>query len=601
MVSQKQGMGAILDQDGVAFRVWAPFASRVCVAGDFNNWSTTANPLDSERNGYWSGDIPEAKLGDRYRYVISGRFIGSVQWRTDPYCKNVEDNNEGNGVIVADNFAWSAIPFNMPTWNELVIYELHVASFNRSQQTPGDFSSIISKLDYLKDLGINAIQLMPIFGFPGDFSLGYNPALPFDIESNYGSPKSFKEFIQAAHDKGFALILDVVYNHFGPDDLDTSLWQFDGWNENGRGGIYFYNDERRAFTRFGDRPDFGRGEVRQYIRDNALMWLEEYRLDGLRFDSTVNIRNIFGNNNDPANDIPEGWSLMQWLNNEIDGQMPWKISIAEDLQSNDYITRSTGAGGAGFDSQWGSLFYSALFDTVVALNDSTRNMDRLRNAILQRFEADALKRVIYSENHDEVAEINNKVRLPDAIWRGNADSWFARKRSTLAAALVFTTPGIPMIFMGQEFLEWGSWSDRSSLDWSKKDRFNGIWDLYQALIRLRRNWFNNTRGLRGQNVNVHHVNNSDKMIAFHRWENGGPGDDVIVVANFADRNYDSYTIGFPRGGTWYVRFNSDWNGFSPDFGNKAGYDTTAGQPGTHGMPFSGNIGIGPYSVLILSQ
>ncbi len=601
MVSQKPGMGSIPYDGGVAFRVWAPFASGVCVAGTFNNWSTTTNPLESEKNGYWSGDILGAKPGDRYRYVISGQFISGVQWRTDPYCKNVEDNIHGDGVIVTDNFVWSPDVFNMPGWNELVIYELHVASFNRSQQTPGDFSSIIARLDDLKNLGVNAIQLMPIFGFPGDFSLGYNPALPFDIESNYGSPKSFKEFVQTAHERGFALILDVVYNHFGPDDLDTSLWRFDGWNENGRGGIYFYNDDRRSFAYFPNRPDYGRGEVRQYIRDNALMWLEEYRLDGFRFDSTVNIRNIYGNNNDPSNDIPEGWSLMQWINNEIDGRMPWKLTIAEDLQNNDYITKSTGAGGAGFDSQWGSLFYSALFDAVVPPSDSARNMDRLRDAIYQRFETDAFKRVIYSENHDEVAEINRKVRLPEAIWRGNADSWFARKRSTLAAALVFTSPGIPMIFMGQEFLEWGSWRDTGSLDWSKKGRFNGIWDLYQALMRLRRNWFNNTRGLRGQNVNVHHVNNGDKMIAFHRWENGGPGDDVIVVANFADRSYDSYTIGFPRSGTWYVRFNSDWNGFSPDFGNKPGYDTTAGGPGIHGLPFSGNIGIGPYSVLILSQ
>lgn len=107
-----------------------------------------------------------------------------------------------------------------------------------------------------------------------------------------------------------------------------------------------------------------------------------------------------------------------------------------------------------------------------------------------------------------------------------------------------------MIFQGQELLEWGSWDDKTPLDWSKKNRFSGIWDLYQALIRLRRNWFNNTRGLRGQHVNVYHVNNNDKVIAFHRWENGGVGDDVIVVLNFRDRNYSSYTIGFPWGGTW---------------------------------------------------
>jgi 1,4-alpha-glucan branching enzyme len=603
--STRTGMGAIPYQGGTAFRVWAPFASAVYVAGDFNQRSTTANPLASENNGYWSVDIPEAKEGQKYRYLIQSPFIpaDSLWWRTDPYCKHVLDNDGADGVIVTDQFDWGSNTFNMPPWNELVIYELHVASFNRTKNKPGDFSSIIEKLGILKDLGINVIELMPIFGFPGEYSLGYNPAFPFDIESNYGEPGEFKNFVKKAHEFGIAVILDVVYNHFGGGELDYSLRRFDGWNQNNGDGIYFYND-RRVQTAFGPRPDYGRGEVRQYIRDNALMWLEEYQIDGLRFDSTVNIRNIEGKNNDPANDIPEGWSLMQWINNEIDTKMPWKITIAEDLQNNEWINRSAGAGGAGFDSQWGSFFYYSIFNAVVAPTDSDRNMYSVRDAILQRFETDAWKRVIYSENHDEVAEINRKVRLPEAIWRGNADSWFARKRSTLAASLVFTSPGIPMIFQGQEFLEWGSWSDSGTLDWSKKDTFSGIWDLYQSLIRLRRNWYNNTRGLRGQHVNVHHVNNNDKVIAFHRWDNGGPGDDVVVIVNMGDRSYDSYSLGFPSGGTWRVRFNSDWNGYSPDFGNHPGYDTFADRSNPNdsdGMPFRANVGIGAYSVLILSQ
>jgi 1,4-alpha-glucan branching enzyme len=604
--SSRPGMGAIPFQDGTqtgtTFRVWAPFASQIWVAGTFNSWSPNASPLVSEGNGYWSMDVSEANIGAQYRYVIASPFISGVQWRTDPYAKHVEDNTSGDGVIVADTFDWGNQSFNMPAWNELVIYELHVASFNRGANIGGSFASIKEKLSVLKDLGINAIELLPIAGFPGEYSLGYNPALPFDLESNYGSLNDFKDFVRHAHENGIAIILDVVYNHFGPSDLDTSLWRFDGWNQNNRGGIYFYNDDR-ANTPFGERPDYGRGEVRQFIRDNALMWLEEYRLDGLRFDSTVNIRNIYGKNNEPQNDLAEGWSLMQWINNEIDSRMPWKITIAEDLQNNPWLNRGTGAGGAGFDSQWGSFFYNALFDAIKAPSDAGRNMDSLRDAIYNRFDGDAWKRVIYSENHDEVASINNKARLPEVIWPGNAASWFARKRSTLAAALVFTAPGIPMIFQGQEFLEWGSWSDSGGLDWFKKDRFSGIWDLYQTLIRLRRNWFNNTRGLQGQFVNVHHVHNDNKIVAFHRWNNGGPGDDVIVVLNFGDRSYGSYTIGFPQGGTWYVRFNSDWNGFSSDFGNFPGYTTNAGNAlgGRDGMPFAGNVGIGPYTALILSQ
>lgn len=599
-----QGMGCIIYPGGTAFRVWAKFATEVHVAGDFNRWSTTSTPLANEGNGYWSADVPGAAEGDQYRFVIASPFAEKPIWRSDPYARRVE-NDRGNSYITSTDFNWGDQVFRMPPWDELVIYELHVGSFYdiTNDGLPGNFDDILKKLDYLCDLGINAIELLPIYGFPGSTSLGYNPALPFDIESSYGTNTDFKEFVRVLHGKGIALIMDVVYNHWGPDDLDTALWRIDGWSENNGGGIYFYNDWRRK-TAFGDRPDFGRPEVRRFIRDNVLMWCHEYRVDGLRFDSTVNIRNAEGKDNSPGTDLAEGWSLMQWLNDKIDADQPWKLTIAEDLQGNEWITKDTGAGGAGFDSQWGSSFYWGIRDALVAQSDGDRNMCRIKEAIQQRFGTDALRRVIYAETHDEVAQINNKVRLPEAIAPGHADSWFARKRSALGAVLTMASPGIPMIFMGQEFLAWGSWKDSEPLDWGNLGTFRGIHDLYQSLIRLRRNWYNNTAGLRGQHVNVHHVNNSDKVIAFHRWNNGGTGDDVVVVINFSNRGYSSYTIGFPRPGSWHVRFNSDWQGYSPDFGNFPGYDTTAGNApwgNTDGLGFAGNVGLGPYTALILSQ
>lgn len=591
----RTGMGATVYDGGVVFRVWAPNVESVAVAGSFNNWSDT-NFLTHEGNGYWSIDIPNVEVGKEYQFVI--RNNGATLWKRDPYAKGMV-NSKGNCLITDSKFNWAPNNFSTPAWNELIIYEMHVGTFNDDIDPGlGTFRSIKAKLPDLQALGINAIQVMPCNEFPGDLSWGYNPSYPFAIESVFGTLQDFKDFIQTAHGFGIAVILDVVYNHFGPTDLD--LWQFTGWNIDNHGGIYFYND-RRYKTPWGDtRPDYGRGEVRQYLRDNALMWLEECQVDGLRFDATAFIRNIEGYNNDPGNDIADGWSLMQWINNEIRAKQPWKITIAEDIRNNEWVTKDTGSGGAGFGSQWALNFHDAVRDAIIAPTDSSRNMFAVRDAIYHRFGTDAFKRVIYTESHDEAA----KGRIPEQVWPGNADSWAARKRSTLGAALVFTSPGIPMLFQGQELLEWGSWSDSKPLDWSKKQRYNGIWDMYQALIRLRRNWFNNTRGLRGQHVNVYHVNNNDKLIVFHRWENGGAGDDVIVVVNMANRSYNSYNIGFPRAGTWYVRFNSDWQGFSRDFGNQPGYDTTASREirgDTDGMPFSGNIGIGSYSVLILSQ
>lgn len=595
--SARPGMGTILFPGGAAFRVWAPFATSVGVAGTFNEWSPTANPFASEGNGYWSADVPGIEAGDEYQFVITNGAQPLI-WHKNPYASLV-GNSSGNAIVHDPNFDWTGDNFTMPAWNELVIYEMHVGTFNDAPGTgPGTFDEIIPKLPYLRDLGINAIEIMPVAEFPMDYSWGYNPSQPFAVESAIGGPQGLYQFVKAAHAHGIGVILDVVYNHCGPGDLD--LWRFDGWSDWGHnGGIYIY-DNARAHTPWGDtRYDYGRGEVRQYLRDNALFWLNKYRLDGLRFDSVVNIRNRNGNNNDPFNDLPDGWSLLQWINNEIRASQPWKITIAEDLQNNEWITKDTGAGGAGFGSQWEAAFVHPIREAVITPNDGDRNMYAVRDALCHGYNDNATQRVIYTESHDEVA--NGKSRVPEEIWPGNAGSWFSRKRSTLGAALVFTAPGIPMIFQGQEFLDDKYFKDSVPLDWSKLVTYPGIHLLYRDLIRLRRNWFNQTAGLRGQNLNVHHVNNTDKLIAFHRWQNGGPGDDVVVVANCANRSYGGYSLGFPRAGCWRVRFNSDWQGYSPDYGNVPGYDTLAGGSSQNGMPFQANIGIGPYSVLVLSQ
>ena len=593
--SLRAGMGTILFPGGAAFRVWAPFASSVFAAGEFNQWSATANPFASEGNGYWSVDVPGVQIGHEYKFVLNN---GAQQlWHKNPYASEVV-NSSGNAIIHDPNFDWTGDNFVMPPWTELVIYEMHVGTFNDASGTgPGTFDAILPKLPYLRELGINAIELMPVLEFPQDYSWGYNPSQPFSVESALGGPQGLFRFVKAAHAQGIAVIMDVVYNHFGPNDLD--LWRFDGWSDwDHAGGIYFYDDGRRE-TPWGPRPDYGRREVRQYIRDNALFWLNKYRVDGLRFDSVVSIRNQDGRDNDPARDLPDGWSLLQWINDEVRSTQPWKITVAEDLQNNEWITKETGGGGAGFGSQWDAGFVHPIRQAVIAANDADRDLLAVRDALSHRYNGDATRRVIYTESHDEVA--NGHERVPEEIWPGNAGSWFSRKRSTLGAALVFTAPGIPMIFQGQEFLEDKYFRDVAPLDWTKLQTYAGINLLYRDLIRLRRNWFNQTRGLSGQQLNTHHLNNSDKVLAFHRWENGGPGDDVVVVANFANRSYDSYTLGFPRAGPWRVRFNSDWQGYSADFGNQLGYDTVAGDGPCDNMPFQANVGLGPYSLLIISQ
>ena len=596
VIAKHSGMGAIPSAKGVAFRVWAPNAEKVYVIGSFNNWNETSAPLVREQNGDWSIIIPDAKPGDEYRYLIHGP-AGPLS-RIDPYARKVT-TAAGNGIIYEPKaFAWGEDTFNMATGNELVIYEMHIGTFNvKETGHPGTFQSAIEKFPYLKELGINAIEVMPIAEFSGDFSWGYNPAHPFAVKSTYGGPDEFKLFVKAAHEQGIAVILDVVYNHLGPGDLD--LWQFDGWSENEKGGIYFYNNQCSQ-TPWGEtRPDYGRGEVRQYLRDNALMWFEEYHIDGLRWDMIIYIASIDGNQENQANAIPEGWSLMQWINVEIQQLFPGKISIGESMRNNPWVTKDVGAGGAGFNTQWDAEFVHPIRQAVILFDDKLRDAGEVGKAIEHRYDEDAFKRVIYTESHDEIA--NGRARVPEEIWPGKVDSWFSKKRSTLGAAIVLTSPGIPMIFQGQELLEDRWFQDKDPIDWSRVEGENGILSMYRDLIALRRNRSGVTRGLCGQNIRIYHVNNEAKVIVFHRWDEQGPTDSVVVVVNMTNQNRDGYVIGFPRAGLWKTRFNSDSYNYGPNFANHPTADVEASEEESDGLPCSGEIGIGPYTVVIFSQ
>ena len=595
-VKKHPGMGAILTSRGVTFRVWAPHAEKVYVTGTFNDWSKTSTPLANEGNGYWSTDVSEAKTGDEYRYLIHGPK--GLLSRIDPYARKVT-SSIGNSVIYDPQaFNWGEHTFKMATGNELVIYEMHIGTFNvKEEGQAGTFESAMEKFPYLKELGINAIEVMPIAEFSGDFSWGYNPAHPFAVESIYGGPDAFKQFVKAAHEQGIAVIVDVVYNHFGPGDLD--LWQFDGWSENEKGGIYFYNDHR-SNTPWGEtRPDYGRGEVRQYLRNNALMWFEEYHVDGLRWDMIIYIKSIDGNTENPANDLPDGWSLMQWINVEIKQLFPGKISIGESMRDNPWVIKDVGAGGAGFNAQWDAVFVHAVRQAVIVRDDASRDLGAVCKAIEHRYDADVFRRIIFTESHDEVA--NGRARVPEEIWPGKVDSWFSKKRSTLGGALVLTSPGIPMIFEGQELLEDRWFQDKVPIDWSRVEDEHGIFRMYRDLIALRRNLSGVTRGLCGQNTHIYHFNDAAKIIAFHRWDQQGPTDSVVVVVNMMNQNSADYAIGFPRSGWWKTRFNSDSYSYGPNFANHPTPDVETYEEKIDGLPCAGKISIGPYTVVIFSQ
>lgn len=591
-------MGAVPYPGGTTFRVWAPHAEAVFVTGTFDDWArdrTELRPDGAGTSGTWSADVDDVEAGAEYKFTI--RTADGDLLRVDPYARHVT-SSIGNGVVHDPaSFDWGDDEFRMPSWDDLVIYEMHVGTFAATEDQGGTFDAARRRLDYLQQLGVSAVQVMPPFEFAGYVSWGYNPAHLFAIESSYGGPEAFKRFIRDAHAHGIAVIVDVVYNHLGPSDLD--LWRFDGWAEEDGGGIYVYNDWR-AWTPWGNtRPDFGRGEVRTFLRDSAMSWLEEFRCDGLRFDATVFIRAVDGMPADPGTALPDGWSFLAWINDEIRKRQPWKITIAEDLQDDPLLVRPTANGGAGFAAQWDAGFVHRVRPALVAPSDESRDVGRVVAAIVGEGRGPALSRVIYTESHDEVA--NGQTRIPEAISPGDADSWWAKKRSILGSALVLTSPGIPMLFQGQELLEDRWFEDTDALDWEKAISNRGIVRAHRDLIALRRARDGSTRGLRGSNVAILRADNATKLLAMHRWMDGGPHDDTVVVANFANRALEDVRIGFPAPGRWSVRFNSDATGYDHAFGGMDVFDVDAAGGPLDGCRQSGRVSVAAYGVVVYAR
>ena len=303
---------------------------------------------------------------------------------------------------------------------------------------PGKFTDATNRLDYLTNLGVNAVEIMPIAEFPGYYSWGYNPADPYAADNyGYGGPDGFKTLVKACHARGIAVLLDVVHNHYGPTDLD--LWDFDGWTGGGSGGgIYFYQDSTLCCTPYGSRPNYSRQPVRDYIQQNFQMWLDECHVDGFRWDTPGLMMNA------GSTFIPEAATLITTITGMIQSNYPGKINIAEDVT------------GYGFDSTWDLNFHGYVTPQLAATNDSSRDMTAVSYAVtnntLFNFTA-GLNRVVFLESHDIVGDLNSGVRLPTAIDTSTPNSYRARKLSTLGAALTFTAPGVPMIFEGQEMLE----------------------------------------------------------------------------------------------------------------------------------------------------
>jgi 1,4-alpha-glucan branching enzyme len=643
MASVVAPMGANLTHGGATFRLWAPSALAVSVRGSFNSWTDT--PLERGADGYWQTFVGSAREGDRYKFHVLGS--GSEGFKRDPYARSLTFDPPWPfsecSITHPSTFPWHDAGYRTPAFHDLVIYQLHVGAFHSTDASgadvranrPGRFLDVIDRIDYLAALGVTAVQLLPIQEFGTERSLGYNGTDYFSPEMSYGmhpldpdferhveranellrrrghqpyapadldcQTKQLMALVDLCHVYGLAVIFDVVYNHAGGDFGGTqttseSIYFLDRQRPGDNNRSLYFTDQGWAG---GLVFAFWKQEVRQFLIDNALFFLNEYHADGFRFDE-VTVIDHYG-----------GWEFLQHLTDTLRFVRPQAPLIAEYWADQSSVLRPRSQGGAGFDAVLSPELRSAIRSVIAqAAGGAAGSVDwsGVADALQPRHGA-AWRAVTHLENHD-IVRVNNETdrvpRIPFAAGGNDPRSWYARSRSRVASALLLTAPGLPMLFMGQEFLEEKYWSDNpayfaeSLIAWDGLATDRAMQDhlrFTQELLALRAT----LPGLRADHINVFHVQSNTRVLAFHRWVEG-EGHDVVVVASLQEHTWTDYELGFPWAGEWREVFNSDvfdhW--VNPQVAGNGGRIVANGPP-RHGFQASARLVVPANSLLVFAR
>jgi 1,4-alpha-glucan branching enzyme len=492
-------------------------------------------------------------------------------------------------------------PISLPSARELVAsFRFGGASSKTESRLPG----------YTPKLGYNGIDL-----FSPEMDYSVPPAAPdfqqyFDkanqLLGNRGLPplketeldcqtKQLMALVDLFHVYGIAVIFDVVYKHAGGDFGDEGLYFYDREPQGDNNRSLFFTDKGWAG---GLVFAYWKQEVRQFLIDNAQFFFDEYHVDGFRFDEVMVI-DRFG-----------GWGFLQDITDGLRYRKPEAVLIAEYWADQPSVLRPRGQGGAGFDSVVASGLRQAIRKAVSQAAggaDATVNLDPVAATLNPPF-GEAWRAVQHLENQDVVRIDNTSDRQPRVAALAdstNARSWYARSRSRVANGLLLTAPGIPMFFMGQEFMEDKYWSDSpnyfadSLIWWDGLDSDRAMRDHLRFVSELAQVRHTNA-ALCGDRINVYHVHNDNRVLAFHRWLEG-TGDDVVVVVSLREQTWWSYELGFPRGGEWTEIFNGDVydNWVNPVAAGNGG-KISAGGPPMHGFQTSASIVIPANSILVFA-
>jgi 1,4-alpha-glucan branching enzyme len=632
-IDRNTPLGATLTHGGVAFRIWAPAAVQVFVlTGDAPRAAEQPGfvPSDSDAmtrlgDGSWGAFIANLADGAAYRFWVVG--AGSIGLKRDPRARELSiiPAYPVADCLVHDpaSYPWHDGGFRPPEFRDLILYQLHIGTYyavdaqgHDKRASVGKFLDLLDRLDYLRDLGINGIQLLPVQEFPSETSRGYNgvdlysPEMAYQVEgdgelSRYlwkanallaragqspltleqlrPGPNQLRCVIDIFHLNGIAVLFDLVFNHAGPGFNDQCIKFLDRqpYGDDNR-SLYFTEQSWVGGNIFA----YWNESVRQFLIDNVAQCLEEFHIDGIRYDEVTVI------------DTHGGGRFCQDATSTGRFIKPDAIQIAEYWAGDRAAAVRPSPAGLGFDAAWGDRLRDAIRAAITqAEGGSGAPVDI--GALADAFDTpagfgDAWRIVNCIENHDIVFD-GNQARIARLGDTSNSRSWYARSRARLANGLLLAGRGIPQLFMGQEILEDKQWDDNVAFHGNLLIWWDGLQSdqamrdhltFCRDLIRLRRA----QPALRSESLHVPTRNSLDRVIAIHRWIEGS-GQDVLFVANLQEQNRFGYRIGFPSGGVWRELFNSDvYDGF-PN-ANAAGNDgavTADAGLGWDGMPASAAV------------
>ena len=591
--------------DGTAFAVWAPNARRVSVVGEFCQWDGRVYPMRTMgSSGVWELFIPEIRDGALYKFELLTQE-GSLRVKTDPFAFKMEQM-PGTASIVqaADTYRW-----NDHDWMErrrthdltrepMLVYEVHLGSWARVPEEgnrPLTYREIAPRLaEHVSKLGFTHVELMPVMEHPFYGSWGYQVSGYFAPTSRYGTPDDFRHFVDVLHRHGIGVILDWVPAHFPKDDY--ALRRFDGT------ALYEHEDPR-----LGEHPDwgtlifnYGRNEVRNFLVSNALYWLHEFHVDGLRVDAVASmlyldysrqagewLRNRYG-----GRENLEAIDFFKQFNDTIHAEAPGCITIAEESTAWPGVTKPGNEGGLGFTFKWNMGW---MHDTLSYFEKDPiyrrHHQDQLTFAMIYEYS----ERFVMPLSHDEVVHLKGSLlaKMP-------GDEWQKLANLRMLLAYQYLRPGKALLFMGTELAPWSEWDHDTSLDWHLLEdprrqalcryltRLGEVYRAHPPLWRNDHEW----RGFSWIDAD----DRDNSVLSFARWDGERH---VVVVMNLTPVPREHYRVGAPSAGAYRQLLSSDageWGG--------SGYPTAEvvdTEPAPfHGYPQSVVLTLPPLSVLVLA-